>query len=86
VGSVINVSISVSEIKSSVKATHVEQALGSISPWESLVSDAEILVLDELWSVNCHLLVFQVCVQHAQTDGWDGNEEGQAFPQLVASS
>jgi hypothetical protein len=53
----------------------VEQALGAISPWESLISDAQVFVLDEIWSMNCHFLMFQVGVKHAQTDSGHCDEE-----------
>jgi hypothetical protein len=53
----------------------VEQALVALSPWESLVSDAQVFVLDELGAVSMGLLVFQVCVQADQSDGGESDEE-----------
>jgi hypothetical protein len=60
----------------------VEQALVALAPWESLVSDSEVFVFDELGTVSMWLLVFQVCVQGDQTNSWEGDEERQALPQL----
>lgn len=67
-------------------STHVEQGFGAIAPWETLVSDSQVFVFDELRTVHGHLLVLQVSVQHAQTDGWEGNEERQTLPQLPSAS
>jgi hypothetical protein len=53
----------------------VEQALVAFSPWESLVSDSQVFVLDKLGAVSMGLLVFQVCVQADQSNGGHGNEE-----------
>lgn len=53
----------------------MEQALGSFAPWESLVTDSQVLVLHKLWTMYGHLLMFQVGVEHAQTDGGHGDEE-----------
>lgn len=53
----------------------MEEALGAIPPWESLVSDSQVFVFDELWAMNGHFLVLQVGVQHAQADCWEGDEE-----------
>lgn len=67
------------------RLTYVEQALLAFSPWESLVSDVQVLVFLELWTMHGHLLMLQVGVQHAQTDGGDSDEEWQSFPQLPAA-
>jgi hypothetical protein len=64
----------------------VEQAFVSFSPWEALVSDSQVFVFHEVGTVHGHLLVFQVCVQSDQQDGGNGDEEGEAFPQLGATT
>lgn len=53
----------------------MEQRFVSISPWESLSSDSKIFVFNEFWTMGGKFTMFQVCVQHDQTDGWDSNEE-----------
>lgn len=69
---------------SSLGLTYMEEAVVAISPWESLGSDSQILVLHELRAMNCHFLMFQVCIQHAQADGGNCHEQRQALPQLPA--
>ena len=63
------------EMKVKAAVSYVEQRLGAISPWESLVSDSQIFVFYELGTVNGHLLVFQVCVQSDQEYCRDSNVE-----------
>lgn len=66
--------------------THVEEWLVSIAPWETLGSDAEIFVFDELGSVHGHLVVLQHGVEADETASWNGDEEWQFLPQFVGSS
>lgn len=64
----------------------VEQGMVAVSPWEPLGTDAKVLVWDEFWRlmrVPCHL---QVGVQHAETNSWEGDEEGQVAPQFPAAT
>lgn len=63
----------------------VEKALVSFSPGETLVADAEVVVWLELCArVSVLLLVLQVSVQHAQTDGREGDQEAKTLPYFVA--
>jgi len=64
----------------------VEQALLALSPREALLAAAQVIVLDELLAgLVVVLLVLQVGIQHAQTDGGNGHEERQTLPDLVAT-
>lgn len=64
----------------------VEQALVALSPGEALLTATQVIVLDELLTwVIVLLLMLQVCVKHAQTNCWQGNEERQTLPDLVAT-
>lgn len=64
----------------------VEQALLALTPGEALLAAAQVVVLDELLAgLVVLLLVLQIGVQHAQSHGGHGHEEGQALPHLVAT-
>ena len=65
----------------------MKQAALALSPRETLVADTHMLVRDELRpGMAVLLLVLQVGIQHAQTHGRKGNEEGQFLPGLVATT
>lgn len=64
----------------------VEQALVAFAPREALLATTQVFVLDKLLAgLVVLLLVLQVGIQHAQTHGGHGHEEGQTLPHLVAS-
>lgn len=55
----------------------VEQAARSVAPRETLVALAQVLVLDELGAGQIvRLLMAEVRVDQAQTDGGHGDQEG----------
>lgn len=59
----------------------VEQALAAITPWETLGADAQIIVFNKFsaWLVVTFLMA-QIGVDHAQSNGWNSDKEGQFFP------
>lgn len=60
----------------------VEQAVVSIAPWEWLPADAQVLVRYEFRTWMFRVLdMIQVCIQHAQTDGWETDKECQTSPE-----
>lgn len=60
----------------------MEQASGSVSPWESLSADTQMFVSYKFWTWLFNMLLMpQVCVQHAQTNGWETDQECQSSPQ-----
>lgn len=65
----------------------MKQAALALSPRETLVADTHMLVRDEFRpGMAVLLLVLQVGIQHAQTHGRKGDEEGQFLPGLVATT
>lgn len=73
-------------IRKGVGVGVVEQALVALAPREPLVTDAQMLILDELrLGMAVLFLVLQVCIQHAQADRWHGHEKGQLLPYLVTA-
>lgn len=65
----------------------VEQALGSVSPRETLIALVHIIVFDEFGTGQIvRLLVAEIGVDQAQTDSGHRDEEGQTLPDLVATS
>lgn len=65
----------------------MKQAALALSPRETLIADTHMLVRDEFRpGMAVLLLVLQVGIQHAQTHGRKGDEEGQFLPGLVATT
>lgn len=65
----------------------VDERPGAISPRESLVPDAHMIVWDELWpGLSVVSLVAQVGVHHAQGDRGNSHEPRQLLPQFVAAA
>lgn len=63
----------------------MEQAVVSITPWEWLPADAQVFVWNELRTWMFRVLhMTQVCIQHAQTDSWETDEECQTSPEYHA--
>lgn len=60
----------------------VEQAVLAITPWEGLPADKHVLVRNEFRTRMFRMLnMTQVCVQHAQTDGWETDEKCHTSPE-----
>lgn len=58
--------------------TYVEQAFLTISPWESLCSNSQVFVFDEVWTsmtmfVFCYMA--QICVQQTHSYTRESNKE-----------
>lgn len=47
-----------------------------------LAANAEMGVGDKLWLLMAVVLLFQECVQHANSNTWKGNHEGEDLPGL----
>lgn len=65
----------------------VDQGTGTISPGESLVPDAHMVVRDEFWPwLVVVSLMSQIRVDHAHGDGGQSHQQTQFLPQLVSST
>lgn len=65
----------------------VEQGVVAVSPWESLVPDAHVIVLDEFGTrLSVVSLVAQVGVHHAESYSGQCHDEAQPLPQLIAAT
>lgn len=48
-----------------------------------LAANAEMGVGDKLWLLMAVVLLLQECVQHANSNTWKGNHEGEDLPGLT---
>lgn len=70
-------------IRKSIHMWVVEKTFVAITPGETLAANAKMGVRDKLWLLMAVVLLLQECVQHANSNTWKGNHEGEDLPGLT---